>query len=105
MLKKTLGIMDTDDADKMEQLAMKRKTKEEKQIEFELQEQREKGEQVAVVNEKTGLTPCIQHKTLKDQHGSYPPWYKTIKLLNVCARRIMHKRKFKQAWTVTNVPL
>lgn len=83
-----------------------KKSKEEKELELELREEREKGGQVTVVNEKTGLTHVYNTKTLKDQHGSYPSWYKPRKTAKRMRKKDhARKRKFKQAWTVTNVPL
>lgn len=83
-----------------------KKSKEQEELEKEFEEAREPGEQVTVVNEKTGKTHIYNTKTFKDQHGSYPPWFKPKKT----AKRIRKKNharklKFKQAWTVTNVPL
>lgn len=83
-----------------------KKSKEEKQLEFELQEEREKGETITVVNEKTGKTHVYNTKTLKDQHGSYPAWYKPRKTAKRMRKKDhARKLKFKQHWTVTNVPL
>ncbi|XP_013116494.1 protein LLP homolog [Stomoxys calcitrans] len=115
-LKKTLGIMDTDEQMKdleevatiktAKELKIEKKTKEEEQLEFELQEEREQGQSVTVVNEKTGKTHVYNTKTLKDQHGSYPPWFKPKKTAKRMRKRDhARKMKFKQAWTVTNVPL
>lgn len=83
-----------------------KKTKEEEALALEIEEERDQGENITVVNEKTGKSHTFNSKTLKDQHGSYPAWYKPKKT----AKRIRKKNharklKFKQAWTVTNVPL
>ncbi|KAI8120166.1 hypothetical protein FF38_05119 [Lucilia cuprina] len=118
MLKKTLGIMDTEEGDTMEQLAdvatvktakeikHEKKSKEENELAFELQEEREQGEKITIVNEKTGKTHVYNTKTLKDQHGSYPSWYKPRKTAKRMRKKDhARKLKFKQHWTVTNVPL
>ncbi|KAM7356382.1 uncharacterized protein ACRADG_002140 isoform 1-T2 [Cochliomyia hominivorax] len=115
MLKKTLGIMDTDDTEQLSEVATiktakeikhDKKSKEEKELQFELQEEREKGESITVVNEKTGKTHIYNSKTLKDQHGSYPPWYKPRKTAKRMRKKDhARKLKFNQRWTVTNIPL
>lgn len=66
----------------------------------------DKGENVEVVNEKTGKVHIYNTKTFKDQHGSYPPWFKPRKTERK-TRKLLHARKqrFKQAWSTANVPL
>ncbi|XP_065359990.1 protein LLP homolog [Calliphora vicina] len=118
MLKKTLGIMDTEDPETVEQLAevatiksakeikQEKKSKEEEQLEFELKEERHQGDKITIVNEKTGKTHVYNTKTLKDQHGSYPGWYKPRKTAKRIRKKDHARRlRFKQHWTVTNVPL
>ena len=75
-------------------------------MEFEAQEERETGKKVKVTNEKTGKLHVYNSKTMKDQHGSYPPWYKPKKTAKRMRKKAFaQKRKFKQAWTTINVPL
>uniref|UniRef100_A0A1A9WG02 Protein LLP homolog n=1 Tax=Glossina brevipalpis TaxID=37001 RepID=A0A1A9WG02_9MUSC len=121
-LKRTLGIMETDegtgDHNTMEslkeiatvktgkELKKERRTKEEEELRYEMEEAREKGQNVTIVNEKTGKTHIYNTKTLKDQHGSYPPWFKPKKTAKRMRKKAhAQKKNFKQAWTVTNVPL
>ncbi|XP_037929887.1 18 kDa learning-associated protein of slug-like [Teleopsis dalmanni] len=117
-LKKTLGLIDADGNEIMKdvsdvaqvktakEIKIEKKTKEEKELEHEMQEQREKGKKIKVVNENTGKEHIYNSKTLRDQFGNYPPWFKR----NKTAKRLRKKdharsRDFKQAWTTINVPL
>ena len=117
-LKKTLGLIDADGNEIMKEVAevatvktakelkLEKKSKEEKELEYELQEKHEKGEKIKVINENTGKEHIYNTKTMKDQHGSYPPWFKTKKTPKRM-RKLNHARKkhFKQAWCTVNVPL
>ncbi|KAI9587892.1 protein LLP homolog isoform X1 [Glossina fuscipes] len=114
-LKKTLGLMETvvDNLDEVstvktgkELKKQEKKSKEEEELEYEMEEAREKGQNVTIVNEKNGKCHIYNTKTLKDQHGSYPPWFKPKKTAKRMRKKAhAQKKKFKQTWTVTNVPL
>lgn len=73
---------------------------------YELEEKEDKGENITVINEKTGKPHTYNTKTFKDENGSYPPWFKPRKTQKRM-RKLNHARKqrFKQAWTTINVPL
>ncbi|XP_004526880.1 protein LLP homolog [Ceratitis capitata] len=117
-LKKTLGLIDADGNEVMKdvsdvvtvktakELKQDKKSREEQELEHEAEERREPGKNFTEVNEKTGKVHVYNSKTMKDQHGSYPPWYKPKKT----AKRIRKKahamkKRFRQTWTTANVPL
>ncbi|XP_011210898.1 protein LLP homolog [Bactrocera dorsalis] len=117
-LKKTLGLIDAEGNEVMKdvsdvatvktakELKLEKKSREEQELEHEMEERREPGKSFTEVNEKTGKVHVYNSKTMKDQHGSYPPWYKPKKT----AKRIRKKahamkKRFKQTWTTANVPL
>lgn len=117
-LKKTLGLLDADGNEIMkdveevatvktaQDLKKEKIAKEYQEIEHEFEEERDKGENITVVNEKTGKKHTYNTKTMKDEHGSYPPWFKPKKTAKRI-RKLEHSRKmrFRQAWTTINVPL
>lgn len=75
-------------------------------MEFEIQEERDQGEDITLVNEKTGKSHTFNSKTLKDEHGTYPAWHKSRKSAKRLRKKDHSRKKnFKQTWTVTNVPL
>ncbi|BFF98213.1 protein LLP homolog [Drosophila madeirensis] len=117
-LKKTLGLLDAEGNEIMKDIAdvvdvktakeIKRdaKTREQQELIYEHQESLEKGQKVKVTNDKTGVEHVFNSKTLKDQYGNYPAWFKKKKT----AKRLRKKqhsqtKNFKQAWTTVNVPL
>ncbi|KAM8710205.1 hypothetical protein ACLKA7_016921 [Drosophila subpalustris] len=117
-LKKTLGLLDADGKEiKMEigevaeiktakEFKRAIKSKEERELMYEHQESLEKGQQVAQVNEKTGVEHVYNSKTLKDQFGNYPAWFKKKKTAKrLRKKQHAQKKNFKQAWTTVNVPL
>ncbi|XP_055373483.1 protein LLP homolog [Condylostylus longicornis] len=115
-LKKTLGIIDQGDEimKEVEEIAIIKSAKEiknakkneDKLLRLELDEEHSKGEIVEVTNEKTGKVQKFNTKTMKDQNGKFPTWYKPRKTPKKI-RKMDHARKlkFKQQWTTTNVPL
>ncbi|KAH8302066.1 hypothetical protein KR044_002385 [Drosophila immigrans] len=117
-LKKTLGLLDADGKEiKMEiaevadiktskDIKRSAKSKEERELMFEHQESLEKGKRVVQVNEKTGVEHVFNSKTLKDQFGNYPDWFKKKKSAKrLRKKQHAQKKNFKQAWTTVNVPL
>ncbi|ALC45084.1 CG15019 [Drosophila busckii] len=117
-LKKTLGLLDADGKEIAMEVAevaeiktakeLKRaaKSKEEQELRFEHQESLEKGSQVVQVNEKSGVEHVFNSKTLKDQFGNYPAWFKKKKTAKrLRKKQHSQKKNFKQAWTTVNVPL
>ncbi|XP_017071613.1 protein LLP homolog [Drosophila eugracilis] len=117
-LKKTLGLLDADGNEIMKDISdvvevktakeLKReaKSKEEQELIYEHQESLEKGEKVKVTNENTGVEHVFNSKTLKDQYGNYPAWFKKKKTAKrLRKKQHSQKKNFKQAWTTVNVPL
>lgn len=117
-LKKTLGLLDADGKEiKMEigevaeiktskELKRAVKSKEERELMFEHQESLEKGQPVVHVNENTGVEHVYNSKTLKDQFGNFPAWFKKKKTAKrLRKKQHAQKKNFKQAWTTVNVPL
>ncbi|EDV38969.1 uncharacterized protein Dana_GF24733 [Drosophila ananassae] len=117
-LKKTLGLIDAEGNEIMKDISevaqvktskeIKReaKSKEEQELIYEHQESLEKGEPVALVNENTGVEHVFNSKTLKDQYGNYPAWFKKKKTAKrLRKKQHAQKKNFKQAWTTVNVPL
>ncbi|KAH8395602.1 hypothetical protein KR222_001868 [Zaprionus bogoriensis] len=117
-LKKTLGLLDADGKEiKMEiaevaeiktskELKRAAKSKEERELMYEHQESLEKGQPVKQVNETTGIEHVYNSKTLKDQFGNYPAWFKKKKTAKrLRKKQHAQKKNFKQAWTTVNVPL
>lgn len=82
------------------------KSKEEQELIYEHQESLEKGQPVVQVNEKSGVEHVYNSKTLKDQFGNYPAWFKKKKTAKrLRKKQHAQKKNFKQAWTTVNVPL
>jgi len=82
------------------------KSKEERELMFEHQESLEKGQPVVHVNENTGVEHVYNSKTLKDQFGNFPAWFKKKKTAKrLRKKQHAQKKNFKQAWTTVNVPL
>jgi len=82
------------------------KSKEEQELIYEHQESLEQGEKVKVTNENTGVEHVFNSKTLKDQYGNYPAWFKKKKTAKrLRKKQHSQKKNFKQAWTTVNVPL
>ncbi|XP_023159606.1 protein LLP homolog [Drosophila hydei] len=117
-LKKTLGLLDADGKEiKMEigevaeiktskEIKRAAKTKEQQELMYEHQESLEKGQKIRQVNEKTGVEHVFNSKTLKDQFGNYPEWFKRKKTAKrLRKKQHAQKKNFKQAWTTVNVPL
>ncbi|EDW68432.1 protein LLP homolog [Drosophila virilis] len=117
-LKKTLGLLDADGKEiKMEigevadiktskEIKRAAKSKEQQELIYEHQESLEKGKPIAQVNEKTGVEHVYNSKTLKDQFGNYPAWFKKKKTAKrLRKKQHAQKKNFKQAWTTVNVPL
>ncbi|KAH8408360.1 hypothetical protein KR215_003543 [Drosophila sulfurigaster] len=117
-LKKTLGLLDADGKEIKMEIAevaeiktakdIKRdaKSKEERELMFEHQESLEKGKRIVQVNENTGVEHVFNTKTLKDQFGNYPAWFKKKKTAKrLRKKQHAQKKNFKQAWTTVNVPL
>ncbi|EDW78958.1 protein LLP homolog [Drosophila tropicalis] len=117
-LKKTLGLIDADGNEIMkdisdvaevktaEEIKREAKSKEEQELIYEHQESLETGEKIAVTNEKTGVEHVFNSKTLKDQFGNYPAWFKKKKTAKrLRKKQHAQKKNFKQAWTTVNVPL
>ncbi|XP_034482904.1 protein LLP homolog [Drosophila innubila] len=117
-LKKTLGLLDADGKEiKMEigevaeiktpkEFKRAMKSKEERELMYEHQESLEKGQPVVQVNENTGVEHVYNSKTLKDQFGNYPAWFKKKKTAKrLRKKQHAQKKNFKQAWTTVNVPL
>ncbi|EDV95624.1 protein LLP homolog [Drosophila grimshawi] len=117
-LKKTLGLLDADGKEiKMEigevaeiksakDIKKAAKTREHQELIYEHQESLEKGKEIFQVNEKTGVEHVYNSKTLKDQFGNYPAWFKKKKTAKrLRKKQHAQKKNFKQAWTTVNVPL
>ncbi|XP_064541761.1 protein LLP homolog [Drosophila montana] len=117
-LKKTLGLLDADGKEiKMEigevaeiktskEIKRAAKSKEQQELIYEHQESLEKGKEIPQVNEKTGVEHVYNSKTLKDQFGNYPAWFKKKKTAKrLRKKQHAQKKNFKQAWTTVNVPL
>ncbi|XP_030560895.1 protein LLP homolog [Drosophila novamexicana] len=117
-LKKTLGLLDADGKEiKMEigevadiktskEIKRAAKSKEQQELIYEHQESLEKGKPIPQVNEKTGVEHVYNSKTLKDQFGNYPAWFKKKKTAKrLRKKQHAQKKNFKQAWTTVNVPL
>ncbi|XP_030375293.1 protein LLP homolog [Scaptodrosophila lebanonensis] len=117
-LKKTLGLIDADgneiikditdvaEVKTSKELKREAKSKEEQELIYEHEENQEQGQQVATLNENTGKEHVYNSKTLKDQYGNYPPWFKNRKTAKrLRKKQHSQKKNFKQAWTTVNVPL
>lgn len=80
--------------------------REEKKILDDLNEEKDKGENVEVVNDKTQKVHVYNTKTYRDQYGTLPPWKKTKKTQRKINKRIhSQKLKFNQAWCTQYIPL
>lgn len=83
-----------------------KREKEEAEIEIELKERDDKGEDIEVVNEKTNVVHVYNTKTGRDQFGNLPAW-KQPRRTERKIRKVNHSRKlnFNQAWCAQFIPL
>lgn len=80
--------------------------KEEQEILDELKDEKDKGEMVDVVNEKTNVVHQYNTKTLRDQFGSLPVWKKPRNTERKIRKKThAMKKQFKQAWLNKFVPI
>jgi len=110
-LKKMLGITDADQLmeevkDTVQVVDKKKALTEEKLIKEEFIEekiQQDRGDTIQVVNPETGKKHRYNTKTMKDQFGSYPVWYRAKKIkVKMNKRKVQHKSNF---WTSAFLPM
>uniref|UniRef100_T1GBM0 Uncharacterized protein n=1 Tax=Megaselia scalaris TaxID=36166 RepID=T1GBM0_MEGSC len=124
-LKKTVGILDKDGNEIIkqavdEEMVVVKTPKEKKEQKIKEQAEArvvyrneeipsaEPEENVTIVNEKTGKSHTFNTKTLKDEFGTRPIWFKNRKLGKGKKKHIQNRRgarNYKQKWCSTNLPL
>lgn len=109
-LRKTVGapeLMETDQVRVLsaEKLAKKQKKQEEAVIEEEFIAEKTKqivDKRIKVVNPSTKKTHVYDTRTMKDQFGMYPAWYRAQKVKRkLNKRKVSHNSNF---WTANFVP-
>ncbi|XP_063708082.1 uncharacterized protein LOC134836791 [Culicoides brevitarsis] len=109
-LRKLVGLPEAMDEDHVqvvdaEKLAKKQQKREEAIIEEEFIAEKTKqiiGKKVKVVNENTKKEHVYDTRTMKDQYGMYPVWYRANKIKRkINKRKVGHSSNF---WTANFVP-
>lgn len=124
-LKKTVGILDKDGNEIIKQAVdeemavaitprQRRELKDQAEVDArvvykdEVIPSNQPEENITVINENTGKEHTFNTKTLKDQYGNRPAWFKNRKLgkqkrkLNEFRKKV---KNYKQKWATSNIPL
>lgn len=124
-MKKTVGILDKDGNEIIKQAVdedmaivktprQRRELKDKAQAEArvaykdEVLPSNEPVEDITIVNENTGKSHTFNSKTLKDQFGTRPVWFKNRKLGKAKKKLNEFRKKtknYKQKWATSNIPL
>lgn len=124
-LKKTVGILDKDGNEIVKQaiddeMAVPKTPKQRREIKDlaevnarvaykdEVITTNEPVENITIVNENTGKSHTFNSKTLKDQYGNRPAWFKNRKLGKAKKKLNEFRKKtknYKQKWATSNIPL
>uniref|UniRef100_A0A336MQ89 CSON004156 protein n=1 Tax=Culicoides sonorensis TaxID=179676 RepID=A0A336MQ89_CULSO len=109
-LRKTVGLPEMMDTDQVqvqtaEQIEKKHKKIEEQLIEEEFIQEKTRAidrKKIKVVHPSTKKTHIYDTKTMKDQYGAYPTWYRANKVKRkMNKKKLSHKSNF---WTANFVP-
>lgn len=124
-LKKTVGILDKDGNEIIktavdEEMVVAKTPKQRKELKEkaecearvvykdEVIPSNEPVEDITIVNENTGKSHTFNTKTLKDEFGTRPAWFKNRKLGKKKKKLNEFRKKtknYKQKWATSNIPL